>query len=320
MARGETGPPTGGDSVRLSRRKALVAAGVLGLQAPGLLSRAASAVDIEPTQGRTLVFDEPFHTIDPALWNAGPKATTFEPGYYGRSAFAPLEGEAGFNPYAIVDDPRAEDGKALQISAAYIGRPMSVHGYYGNANPEYQWVSGNLQTARRDGTIIRGWRQGYFEARMHMPRHPLTWPAFWLMNGRSILFPQTSIELDIVEHKGFEPRLYGAYLHEWGQPGEHHEGIGVPTRVDVTRGYHRYGMVVERDRCTLYFDRRLVRDPATGQPVVWRIGRAGELDQHNDVFWPLVTLALRNDVPFPNPLLPEHRLAHLRVDYVRVYA
>lgn len=266
-----------------------------------------------------MVFDEPFQTLDPAIWHAGPKSTTFDTGFYGRAAFARRGGEEGFNPYAIVDDAEAEDGKALQISVRYIGRTMRVPQYYGNTLSEFQWIGGNIQTARPDGTILKGWRNGYFEARMKMPRHPLTWPAFWLMNGNSILFPRTSVEIDIVEHKGFELDLYGAYLHEWGSPGEHHEGIGVPTGTDVTQAYHRYGVLVDGAACIPYFDRRPIPDRVTGRPVVWTIGRAGELDSQGDVFWPLLTLALRSDVPFPNPLLPEHHLAHLRIDGMQVY-
>ncbi len=273
----------------------------------------------DPTLGRTLLFDDNFAVIDPAIWQAGPKATTREPGFYGRSAFSRRGGEEGFDPYAIVADPLASGGHALEISARYLGRPMNVPAYYGNALTEYQWISGNLQTARRDGTILRGWRSGYFEARMWFPAHPLSFPAFWLLNGRSILSPNTSVEFDIVEHKGWEHRLYGAYLHEWGKPGEHHEGIGVPTEVDLTSGYFRYGGLIEGDRCMLYFERRPVRDPKTGRAVQWQIRRAAELDAQNDVFWLLITLALRSDVPFPQPLTPEDRQTRLRVDYVRVY-
>jgi hypothetical protein len=141
-----------------------------------------------------------------------------------------------------------------------------------------------------------------------------------MMNGRSILFPQTSIELDIVEHKGWELDLYGAYLHEWGQPGERHEGTGVPTGVDLTQGYHRYGMLVDGAQCALYFDRKPVRQPGTDRPIIWSMGRSGQMDEQRDVFWPLLTLALRSDVPFPNPLRPEDKLAQLRVDYFHVYA
>lgn len=305
----------------LNRRDLLLcAAGVLG---GGAFARnaafAATGEDADPTEGLDLVFDEPFAMIDPAIWQAGPKATTYDTGFYGRSAFARIQGEEGYQPYAIVDDSDTDNGKALQISAKYIGRKMNVPKYYGNDLQEYQWISGNLQTARSDGTILKGWRSGYFEARMWFPAHPLSFPAFWLMNGRSILHPKTSIEIDVVEHKGFELDLYGTYLHEWGEPGLHHESTGVPTGIDITRGYFRYGVLIDDESCSPFFERRRIRDPKTGAPQIWRIGRSKEMDDLNDVFWPLLTLALRSDVPFPDPLKEEDRETSMRVDYFRVY-
>ncbi|MDI7862974.1 family 16 glycosylhydrolase [Rhizobiaceae bacterium n13] len=274
----------------------------------------------DPTIGRELVFEDGFRTLDWSVWEAGPKATIDSTGFYGRSAFATKYGDEGFNPYSIVDEPAAENGKALQISAKYIGRPMNIHNYYGNDLPEFQWISGNLQAARADGTILKGWRKGYFEARMIFPRHPITWPAFWMLNGRSILEPKTSIELDIIEHKGWEPTVYGTYLHEWGGPDEHNRGTGVETPVDMTTQYCRYGMLVDDTRCVPFFERKPVIDTSTGKPADWPITRSARLDAELDVFWPLLTLALRTDVPFPQPLRDEDKLVHMKVDYFRVYA
>ncbi|KGE01605.1 family 16 glycosylhydrolase [Rhizobium sp. YS-1r] len=305
----------------LSRRGLLKGcAGAFGLTFSSHRSSATALFGDDPTLGREVVFEDRFHTLDWSVWDAGPKATTSDTGFYGRSAFAKKDGEEGFNPYAIVDDPMAEDGKALQISARYIGKPMNVRKYYGNTLPEFQWISGNIQTARKDGTILKGWRKGYFEARMLFPRHPVTWPAFWMLNGRSILQPKTSIELDIVEHKGWEPTLYGTYLHEWGQPGQNSESTGVETPVDMTKGYHRYGMLVDDNRCIPYFERRPVVDRRTGRPADWPITRSRQLDNDGDVFWPLLTLALRTDVPFPRPLRSEDRSTHMRVDYFKVFS
>ncbi|SEI00544.1 Glycosyl hydrolases family 16 [Rhizobium tibeticum] len=303
----------------LSRRRFVKASTVLFGISMGLHYRSARAATTDPTVGKKLVFDDNFNRINWAIWNAGPKANTADPGFYGRSAFARKDGEEGFNPYAIIDDPQATDGKALQISAKYIGETMSVPHYYGNTLSEFQWISGNLQTARRDGVVSKGWRTGYFEARMLFPRHPLTWPAFWLMNRHSILAPKTSIELDVVEHKGWEPTVYGAYLHEWGDPGQHHEGTGVTTDVDMTQGYCRYGILVDETKCVPYFERKPVIDTRTGLPANWPIHRSGELDVDGDVFWPLLTLALRSDVPYPKDLRPDQLSTEMRVDYFQAY-
>jgi hypothetical protein len=285
----------------------------------GTTSATATANE-DPTSGRTLIFDEGFKRLDPTIWNAGPKATTGPSGFYGRSAFARMSGEEGFNPYRIVDDAMASGGVALEISAKYIGTQMKIPNYYGNNIPEFQWVSGNIQTASSNGSVYQGWRRGYFEARMRFPAHPLTLPAFWFLNRNSILNPKTSVELDVVEQKGWEPNLYGSYLHEWGQPNEHHEGIGVPTLVDMTRDYYRYGILVEDTQCTPYFERKMITSSKNGLPAVWPLGRSSEMNKQGDVFWPLFTLALRADVPFPSPLKDEDRSAAMRVDYFRVYA
>lgn len=274
----------------------------------------------DPTFGRSLVFEETFDRLEPAIWEAGAKATTIDPGYYGHSAFAPYGGIAGYNPYDIVSEPTATDGRALALGARYIGAPLGVHGYFGNNRPASQWVSGNIQTARKDGAILKGWRRGYFEARMWMPAHPQTWAAFWLMNGRSILHPRTSIEIDVVEHKGWEPRLYGTYLHEWGQPGEHHEGVGVPVEQDLTAGFHKFGVLVTDDACTPYFDGRPVVTKSSVAPLVWRISRSTELDRDADVFWPLLTLAITTDRTGDTLVSEDQRDARLLVDYLRVYA
>lgn len=305
-----------------SRRDLLKGAAVL-FGAPAVMigssaNAAAEALD-DPTVGRALTFDDSFSALDTSIWEAGRKISSSDAGYYGRSAFARIFGEGGFNPYSIVEDSRAGDGKALQIAAKYFGRPMNVPNYYGNELPEFQWISGNLQAAKRDGRINKGWRRGYFEARMLFPKHPLSWPAFWMLNGASILASQTSIELDIVEHKGWEPYLYGANLHEWGEPGARGESTGVPTAFDMTQDYYRYGMLVDGDSCTPYFERKAVRQIGTDKPISWKIERSAQMDLRGDVFFPLITLAIRTDVPFPTPLKPEDHMTHMRVDYVRAY-
>lgn len=308
-----------------TRRGVVTSAMLCGLAPAFLLSgnrpsrSAVETVPADPTSGRSLVFEDAFKTLDATIWNRGPKATTFDPGFYGRSAFAREGGEAGYSPYDIVEDPEAENGSALQLGARYIGRLLGIPGYFGNDDPQTQWVSGNIQTATKEGVIIKGWQKGYFEARIKMPYHPLAWGAFWLMNGRSILFPKTSVEVDVVEHKGWERNLYGTYLHEWGQPNEHHEGGGVPTTVDLTSGYFRYGVLLDQGDCIPYFDRKPVLSPETGEPIRWTIGRQGELDEQGDVFWPLLTLALHSDVPYPADLTEDQLTTHMRVDYFRVY-
>lgn len=305
-------------------RRTLAGSGCAALIAPGACAPPPEEKSVfNPVAGRTLVFEDAFAEFDHSVWRFGPKAGTADPGFWGRSAFARFGGDAGFDPYAIVDDERAENGRALQLSAGYVGRNLRIPNYYGNEDPEWQWVSGNLQTAEPDGTVIRGWRNGYFEARMLFPEHPLTWPAFWLLNGSRSPNPEKtvrSVEIDIVEHKGFEKSGYGAYLHEHDGEDEHHEDEGVETGVDLTSAYWRYGVLIDGATCIPYFERKPVLNLAPDLSNAWNIHRADQLDEAENVFWPLLTLAMRHDYPFPDPLRDEHKQAHMRIDYFRVYS
>lgn len=60
-----------------------------------------------------------------------------------------------FNPYSIVDDDAAEDNEAPEPAPSTLWPSMDVRKYYGNSLPEFQWISGSLQSARKDGVVLR---------------------------------------------------------------------------------------------------------------------------------------------------------------------
>ena len=308
-------------SVDLTDRRSLVAGmtgAAFGLELASADIAQSANLQRDPTIGRKLIFEDNFIRINSDVWDAGPKAGIGPSGFFGRSAFARIGGEEGFQPYSIVNDPLASNGTALRISAKKIGRRMSIPNYYGNNNPEFQWVSGNLQGARSDGTVMLGWREAYFESRIRLPRHPLALSTFWLLNKNCILHPETSIEIDIIEHKGWELEGYGSYLHEWGGRDEHHEGAGVLTTPNLYENYYRFGMLVASGKCVPFFQGRQARNSKTGDPISWDIHRSQNLTNKNDMYWPLLTLALRADMPPPR-LTKEDELTSMHVDYFRVY-
>lgn len=64
-----------------SRRNFLAAAAVMA-GGTGIKTAPAGAQNAaDPTIGRTLVFDEQFASLDPAIWHAGPKSTTNDAGF-----------------------------------------------------------------------------------------------------------------------------------------------------------------------------------------------------------------------------------------------
>lgn len=288
------------------------------------VSDEAPAEDV--VAGRTLVFEEQFTELRPDIWEFGGYPNNFDAGHYGGAAFAPWGGTDGHDPYSIAEDADAENGTALQIVAQYLGEAPTIPHYYDYENPRFWWISGQIAGARRDTTFLHGFRNGYFEVRMKMPEHPITWPAFWLLNKGSLGHETRmySTEIDVVEHHGFSRDRYGAYLHEWAPEEEeqHHEGT-YPMIVDVEdlrNEYHLYGVEIDGDKVRPYFNRVRLTDIETGAPVEWTMTRVEELDANDDAFFPIISLAIAADYAVNQPTPPDiPGDATLYVDYYKVW-
>jgi hypothetical protein len=113
---------------------------------------------------------------------------------------------------------------------------------------------------------------GYFEASMKMPGGPNTWPAFWLLDAPSLTdkaLPDGA-EIDVTESygnwgtgPGFKPRgnpnFNTTNWHRWVHNGNPGGGGGAfAEEPGMTTGFHTYGVDVEPDFVTWYFDRKQV--------------------------------------------------------------
>ncbi len=105
------------------------------------------------------------------------------------------------------------------------------------------------------------WKQGYFEARMRWTKGAGAWPAFWLSGyahaqGRDC--PPLNAELDIFEGQGSEPNVFYGTLHKntnslCGVPDETNDGYH-PVGVDLTAGFHDYGVLWTQSEVRWYLD------------------------------------------------------------------
>jgi beta-glucanase (GH16 family) len=145
-----------------------------------------------------------------------------------------------------------------------------------------KWRSGLLASADPWGA---GFAQmyGYFEARMKIPKGPGTWPAFWLSeNWPKGTPPHVGVEVDMIE-------FYGQF------PDTFHSGT-------LDAGFHTFGVEVEKDFMTFYYDRNRI----------WQVPTPKE---HKAPFLVLVNLALGSGWPIdktPNPTF-------LEVNYIHVF-
>lgn len=302
----------------------------------------------DPRAGRTIKFEENFNTMNvgtlgvsgPAgakFW-AGTKPSMFDSGQFGWFKFSlSNSGEFGHNPFGVVADVDASDGKAFRIQAKWVGSALSVY----TTEPRFQWVSGLISSANlsRAGTgtflNLNDFNRGYFVCRMKVPVSPYSWPAFWLINRDGALPPYaSSIELDVIEHKGTEPKNYGAYYHQWtnAMGATAHQGIGPHLSasggprnyasvddVDLTQGYHDYGMLVENGKIICYIDHMPVKD-AGGNVVAWDFLDPG-MAARGDTFFLVINLAGLAEIPDPWPMpTPAQQTINLLIDYVKVYS
>lgn len=231
--------------------------------------------------GYRLTFQDAFDgPLDASADGPGTKWTTHTP-YHGDFGDAAFGNPGNDSPFSVKDgvltiEARQRDGK---------------------------WTSGLLCSVDPQG---KGFAQkyGYFEVRAKFPEGAGTWPAIWLQAVSKLHDPkQTGIEVDVVEQYGLAAGLLHATLH-WWYPDQRHDAVADLFAVaDMTRDFHRYGFLYDKQKMVWYFDGvELWRQPTPPEAKV--------------PLYLMVNLALGGGWPIdktPNP-------SRMLVDYVRVYA
>lgn len=231
--------------------------------------------------GYRLTFDESFDgPLSVSAWGPGTRWIAHTPyaGDFGDARFADPEGSF---PFTVTDG-------ILRIEARKDGE---------------KWRAGLLSSVDSKGNGFSQ-RYGYFEMRAKFPKGPGTGPAFWLLGVAQLKDKSiTQIEIDVLEHYGVHPNALCTNVHLW-YPGEKHWDDGKSFIVSgMTDDFHRYGVMVDSDFITFYFDGvelRRVETPEAGHVPLYM----------------LVNLAMGGGWPIdktPNP-------SYMYVDYVRAYS
>ena len=193
------------------------------------------AADLDIGQYRR-TFSETFDHLDVSAWGPGTRWI----------AHTPWHGDFGD---AEFDDPRpgfpfATASRILRIEAR---KDASGH-----------WRSGLIASRDHQGVGGPGFAQayGYFEIETKLPPGPGTWPAFWL----SGINAKPGAEIDVMEYYGKFPEAYHATVHVWG---EGLERFGDDRTVPITPGiatdqFNRYGVLIDKDWVSFYFNRKQV--------------------------------------------------------------
>jgi beta-glucanase (GH16 family) len=259
--------------------------------AAAILMAASAPVHAVPS-GYKLVWSDEFNgpvgsEPNPSTWNYDDG-----PGYANN-------GELEFNTVTqadchIVVDPKANGGKALQITATPTG-------------------DGQYQSVRMNTRGKYSVQYGYIEARMKIPAGQGMWPAFWLL-GNTGNWPDCG-EIDVMENVGKTPTTVYGSIHGPGYTGA--QGLTTrfmtPSGVPLAGAYHTYGVEWKPGMVRIYLDGKPY---VTYTPASLPEGSRWCFD--SQPFYIIVNLAVGGFWP-GNPDATTVFPAHLMVNYIRVY-
>lgn len=126
---------------------------------------------------------------------------------------------------------------------------------------------GKIYSGRVYGKRNTGWRYGYVEASIKLPKGKGTWPAFWMMPVNFESWPHDG-EIDIMEEVGFHPDYVSSSLHADGHV--HSNGTQVTKEIKCAGAegsFHTYGMEWTPDYFQFYVDGKKTlyyKNPGTG--------------------------------------------------------
>jgi len=149
-------------------------------------------------------------------------------------------------------------------------------------------------------------KYGKVEFRAKLPAGAGTWPALWMLgqNYATNTWPACG-EIDIMEHKGFEPNIIHGTVHYTGRSG----GNGVTSRVtstNVSSTYHIYKVIWSPQSIRFYVDNVLFHSVLNTNSLPF-----------NSDFFLIMNVAMGGT--FGGPVDPTFTQSSMSVDYVRVY-
>jgi len=162
--------------------------------------------------------------------------------------------------------------------------------------------------AKRD----TGWKYGYFEARIKLPKGKGTWPAFWMMPVNTTAWPGDG-EIDIMEEVGAVPNEVSSTIHctKYNNTGSSLEHAALNIRT-AESDFHTYGMAWNEANMTFFVDgKQLLKYDNDGTGFdAWPFDKP---------FYLILNLAWGGDWGGMHGVDERALPATMEVDYVRVY-
>ena len=170
-----------------------------------------------------------------------------------------------------------------------------------------------IYSARLYGHKSVGFKYGYIEARIKLPRGKGTWPAWWMMPVGGSDWPACG-EIDIMEEVGVDANIVSSSIHcaAYNHPSNTQKTHSM-TCVGAEDGFHIYALEWTEDYIRTYVDGReqlYFENDHQGNPDTWPFDKA---------FYPILNVAWGGDwggyAGVDETALP----LTMEVDYVRIW-
>lgn len=182
----------------------------------------------------------------------------------------------------------------------------------------FKGSDGKIYSGRVYAKVNKGWKYGYFEARILLPKGKGTWPAFWMMpvgnDWSTNPWPMCG-EIDIMEEVGVVPNEVSSSIHT--QDYNHTIGTQKTHAMTIDRAecdFHIYALEWTEDAITTYVDGK-VQLTVTKQ----QLGAGHNQWPFHYAFYPILNLAWGGSWGGMNGVDESALPITMKVDYLRVF-
>ena len=172
--------------------------------------------------------------------------------------------------------------------------------------------NGKVYSGRVYAKVKEGWRYGYIEASIKLPKGKGTWPAFWMMPVNFRSWPADG-EIDIMEEVGYHPNYVSSSLH--ANAHVHSNGTQV-THEMLCQGaedeFHTYAIKWTHENITTYVDGKM-------QLSYDNKGKGRDDWPYDDPFYVIFNLAWGGSWGGAQGVDESALPCTMEVDYIRVF-
>lgn len=182
----------------------------------------------------------------------------------------------------------------------------------------FKGSDGKIYSGRVYAKVNTGWKYGYFEARILLPKGKGTWPAYWMMpvdnDWNTNPWPMCG-EIDIMEEVGVVPNEVSSSIHT--QDYNHTKGTQKTHAMTIDKAegeFHVYALEWTEDAITTYVDGK-VQLAVTKQ----QLGSGHNQWPFHYAFYPILNLAWGGSWGGMNGVDESALPVTMEVDYLRIF-